>query len=100
LGTVRLGRGRLDEAETDARQAVAISGYGVGPSHYQILRAGTLLGSVLAVQGRVDEAERQLEANVAAWEEHFGAEHPRTVAAREELARLRPSACAIGRPAR
>jgi tetratricopeptide (TPR) repeat protein len=88
LGAARLGLGRLAEAEADAREAVAISGFGIGPSHYQIVRAGTLLGSVLAAQGRADEAKRQLEASVAAWEEHFGADHPRAIAAREELARI------------
>jgi tetratricopeptide (TPR) repeat protein len=88
LGAARLGLGRPDEAEADARQAVAISGFGVGPSHYQIVRAGTFLGSVLAAQGRVDEAKRQLEVSVAAWEELFGADHPRAVAAREEFARI------------
>jgi hypothetical protein len=47
-----------------------------------------VLGAALARQDRHEEAERVLQANVTAWTGHFGAGHPRTIAAREELARV------------
>jgi hypothetical protein len=50
--------------------------------------AGTLLGSAIARQGRHDEARDQLQANAEAWLDHFGEDHPRTIAAQEELARV------------
>lgn len=83
----RLGQGRLREAEAGARDAVAAGELVLGPLHYTVLQAGTVLGAALARQGRHDEAERVLRANVAAWTAHFGPGHPRTIAAQEEFAR-------------
>jgi tetratricopeptide (TPR) repeat protein len=82
----RLGLGRLREAEAGARDAVAAGEKILGPVHYTTLHAGTVLGAALARQGRHEEAGRVLRANVAAWTDHFGAGHPRTIAAQEELA--------------
>ncbi|HXO25157.1 MAG TPA: hypothetical protein VN870_11270, partial [Streptosporangiaceae bacterium] len=59
-----------------------------GPAHFTTLRAGTLLGSAIARQGRAEEARVQLQASAEAWLEHFGEGHPRTIAAQEELARV------------
>jgi hypothetical protein len=38
--------------------------------------------------GRLDEAGCLLRPNAAAWTEHFGEQHPKTVAARDALAAL------------
>jgi tetratricopeptide (TPR) repeat protein len=83
----RLGQGRLREAEAGARDALAAGERVLGPLHYTTLHAGTILGAALARQGRHDEAERVLRANLTAWTAHFGPGHPRTTAAQEELAR-------------
>jgi len=88
LAVAWLGLGRLAEAEAGAREAVAVGEQFLGPGHYQTLAAGAVLGSVLARQGKLDEAKRQLEAGATAWAEHFGDDHPKTIAARAELARL------------
>jgi hypothetical protein len=56
--------------------------------HNLTLAAGTLLGKALAAQGKLDEARRQLLANSAAWTEHFGDGHPKTIAAQAKLANL------------
>ena len=89
----RLGLGKLREAEAGARDAVAAGERFLSPVHYTTLYAGTVLGAALARQGRYDEAGHVLRANVAAWTAHFGASHPRTIAAQEELARtgVKPS---------
>lgn len=83
-----LGLGRLEEAEVEVREAVAVSDSTLSPTHHRTLEAATLLGTVLAAQGRRVEAEQQLTDCVAAWTTHFGPAHPRTVAATAELAAL------------
>jgi hypothetical protein len=80
------GLGRLTEAEVALRELIS-GALSPSPTHYLALAAATLLGSALAGQGRVDEASDQLQASAAAWNENFGADHPRTIAARAELAR-------------
>ena len=84
-----LGLGRHEEAEAAAREAVTICEWGLSAVHHRALEAGTVLGSVLAAQGRLPEAERRLAANSAAWDEHFGPDHPRAVAARAALVDVR-----------
>jgi tetratricopeptide (TPR) repeat protein len=88
LAAAQLGLGDLDRAESGARAAAEAGACLLGPAHNLTLSAGTLLGTVLARQGRLDEARRQLHDNAVAWAEHFGDAHPETVAARAELARL------------
>jgi hypothetical protein len=88
LGAARLGLGMPGEAEAAAREAVTEAERALGPAHYLTLVAGTLLGSAIARQGRHDEARDQLQANAEAWLDHFGEDHPRTIAAQEELARV------------
>ena len=88
LAAAQLGLGDLGEAETGAREAVEEGGRLLGPAHNLTLTAGTLLGTALARQGKLDEARRQLRENAAAWAEHFGDAHPKTTAARTELALL------------
>jgi tetratricopeptide (TPR) repeat protein len=88
LAAAQLGLGKLPEAEATAQEAVSEGARVLSPVHYLTLAAGTVLGSALARQGSLDEAKRQLRTNAAAWAEHFGAEHPRTVAARAELAQV------------
>jgi tetratricopeptide (TPR) repeat protein len=87
LGFAQLGAGRLAEAEASGRVAVAAAGRFFAPSYYMSLYADTLLGAVLVRQGDLEEARRVLEVNAAAWAEHFGATHPRTIDAQRELAK-------------
>lgn len=86
LAAAELGLGMPGEAEARAREAVTEAERIHGPAHFTTLRAGTVLGSAIARQGRPEEARVQLQANAEAWLEHFGAGHPRTIAAQEELA--------------
>lgn len=86
MGIAQLGAGRVADAEVSAREAVTSAERFFAPAHYSTLQAGTLLGAVLARQGNVDEARRVLQVSVAAWAEHFGDTHPRTVEAQRELA--------------
>jgi tetratricopeptide (TPR) repeat protein len=88
----QLGLGKLTEAEITASEAVAEGTRGLSPVHCLTLTAGTVLGSAIARQGRREEAERELRTNVAAWAGHFGDEHPRTVTARAELAKINRTA--------
>src|SRR5580658_5154759 len=88
LAVAELGLGMPGDAEARARETIAEAERLHGPAHWATLRAGTLLGSALARQGRPDEARQQLQANAEAWLEHFGEDHPRTVAAHQELARV------------
>ena len=88
LAPAQLGLGLLAEAEATARAAVSEGTQVLSPVHYLTLTAGTLLGSALAFQGKLDEAARQLRENAAAWAEHFGDEHPSAVAAKTELAKI------------
>jgi tetratricopeptide (TPR) repeat protein len=88
LAIAQLGLGDFAEAEAGARQAEQESRDRRSPVHYATLHAGAVLGMALARQGRVDEARRQLQDNAAAWAEHFGDAHPKTIAARAELAKL------------
>jgi hypothetical protein len=91
LAAAQLGLGELAEAEAGAREAEETSRHQLSPRHYLTLTAGTLLGTVLARQDRPDKARRQLQDNAAAWAEYFGDAHPKTIAARAGLARLRHS---------
>jgi hypothetical protein len=88
LAAAQLGMGMPGDAEAAAREAITEAERTLGPAHYAVLAGGTLLGSAIARQGRPDEARQQLEANAEAWLEHFGEDHPKTIAAREKLARL------------
>lgn len=88
LAAAQLGLGDLSAAEAGARKAAGTGMRLLSPVHNLTLTAGTLLGTVLARQGSLDEARRQLQDNAAAWAEHFGDAHPKTIAARAELARL------------
>jgi tetratricopeptide (TPR) repeat protein len=87
LGTAQLGMGQVAAAELSAREAVASAERFYGPAHYTTLQAGTLRGAVLARQGDIDEARHLLQVNAAAWAEHFGDTHRKTIAAQRELAR-------------
>jgi len=93
LAAAELGLGMPGDAEARAREAVTNAERIHGPAHYATLAAGTLLGSAIARQGRPDEARHQLQANAEAWLEYFGEDHPKTVAAQQELARVSQNAC-------
>ncbi|WP_431675978.1 tetratricopeptide repeat protein [Kitasatospora sp. KL5] len=85
-----LGLGRADEAEAASRRAVELS-EPLGPTHHSTLEAATTLGTALAAQHRHTEARDHLTRCTTAWRDHFGPEHPRTLAAEMALAAL-PSA--------
>jgi len=93
MAVAELGLWMSGEAEAGARATVAEAERLHGPAHYATPRAGTLLGSAIASQGRRDEARPLLEGNAEAWLEHFGKDHPMTVAADQELARCWQFAC-------
>jgi tetratricopeptide (TPR) repeat protein len=88
LASAQLGLGKLTDAAAGAGAAIAEGTRVLSPVHYMTLIAGTLLGRILARQGMLDAAERQLRENAAAWAEHFGDGHPRTITARAELAQI------------
>ncbi|MEV6205864.1 tetratricopeptide repeat protein [Kitasatospora sp. NPDC051914] len=85
-----LGLGRADEAEAASRKAVELAGP-LGPTHHSTLEAATTLGTALAAQHRHAEARDHLTRCTTAWREHFGPEHPRTLAAETALAALPPA---------
>lgn len=89
LAVAKMGLSRLDEAADLARSAMLSGEQGLGQRHYMTLYAGTVFGTILAAQGRSGEAQRLLEENSAAWAESFGEDHPRTLAAYEQLAQVR-----------
>lgn len=84
-----LGLGRHDEAEAAAREAITLCEWGLSAVHHRTLEAVTVLGSILAARGRLSEAERRLAANCSTWDERFGPDHPRAVAARAALVDVR-----------
>ena len=88
LSTAHIGTGQFADAEMAARNAVMTGERGLSAAHYLTLQSGTLLGIALGRQGKLDEAKSQLQANVGAWLEHFGREHPRTAAAQWVLAHV------------
>ncbi|WP_035838875.1 tetratricopeptide repeat protein [Kitasatospora azatica] len=81
-----LGLERLDDAETQARQAVEAARTHHGPTHHRSLEAATTLASVLAARGRHTDAREHLTHCAAAWRRQFGPHHPRTIATDAELA--------------
>ncbi|MDH6129270.1 tetratricopeptide repeat protein [Kitasatospora sp. GP82] len=83
-----LGLGRLEEAEAEARRAVAFAESHLSPIHHSSLEAATTLGSVLAAQDRRAEAQEQLTLCATTWREHYGPRHPRTIATETKLAAL------------
>jgi tetratricopeptide (TPR) repeat protein len=88
LTVARLGLNRLEEAEADAREAVRLTEGNLGAAHHVRLDAAMQLGIVLARQGRADEARALLQANAHSWTEHFGNQHPKTIAAVSALAQI------------
>lgn len=85
LSTAHIGTGQFADAEIVARNAVMTGESGLSAAHYLTLQSGVLLGIALARQGKLDDAKSQLQASVSAWLEHFGGQHPRTVAAQRAL---------------
>ncbi|MHA6765254.1 tetratricopeptide repeat protein [Streptacidiphilus sp. PAMC 29251] len=83
-----LGLGRLDEAETESRRAVDLAQTHLTTTHHSTLEAATTLGSILAAQGRHTEAREHLTRCATTWRDHYGPDHPRTIAAEAELAAL------------
>ncbi|MFE0465224.1 tetratricopeptide repeat protein [Kitasatospora sp. NPDC058965] len=86
-----LGGQRPQEAEVESRQAVELAEAHYAPIHYCALEATTALACAIAAAGRRTEAEQHLARCAAAWREHFGPHHPRTLATETELAALRRS---------
>jgi tetratricopeptide (TPR) repeat protein len=93
LASTVQARGRLDEAEALARQALAGFEARRGREHPDVARACHVLGSILldrgAPRGTVgDGPETYLRRALAIRGQALGAHHPETAATREELGRL------------
>jgi Flp pilus assembly protein TadD len=88
LGKTRLDRGLAVQAEETLREAAAM-GPGVLPDgHPNRAIFATTYGRALAAVGRTDEARRWLTEACADLTAALGAEHARTLEAKEALARL------------
>ncbi|MGE7437983.1 tetratricopeptide repeat protein [Kitasatospora sp. NPDC001175] len=98
MGTALIGLGRSMEAVSLLRESVELCGSLLAPSHHRTLEAELVLGTALAARGSRAEAVETLIANHAAWSEHFGEAHPKTLAATRELAAARESTSTGGGP--
>jgi serine/threonine-protein kinase len=76
LGALLGQAGRLDEAETTARQAVDLSEQAHGADHVDTAAALANLGMVLFDRGRAGEAEPILARSLAILERDLGGDHP------------------------
>ncbi len=94
LATSSQEQGRLEEAETFARQALAAASPGLGPDHPEVLDAEGVLASILTYRGKNAEAVPLMEHALAAHEKQFGPEH--TVVA-TDLFTLANAQLALGR---
>lgn len=94
LATSSQEQGRLEEAETFARQALAAASTGLGPDHPEVLDAEGVLASILTYRGKNAEAVPLMEHALAAHEKQFGPGH--TVVA-TDLFTLANAQLALGR---
>lgn len=94
LATSIQEQGRLEEAETFARRALAAVTPALGPDHPDVLDAEGVLASILTYRGKHAEAIPIMERVLAAHEKQFGPEH--TVVA-TDLFTLANAQLALGR---
>ena len=79
--------GRLEEAETAARRAVAIRAKIAG-SDFELGHSLYSLGRVLVARGRLSEAEKVLKEALGLWESTIAASHPDRIKVVELLAEV------------
>jgi hypothetical protein len=72
------GLGRSYEAEATATHALAEAATALAPHHHRILEIRTLLA-------HLHNTPEEKQAAAADWAKHFGANHPRTIAARSHV---------------
>ncbi|MEQ1693925.1 MAG: tetratricopeptide repeat protein [Gemmatimonas sp.] len=73
---------RLAEAETAAREALTIRRRYLKPSHWLVYSTRSLLGDIVAGQGRRIEERIDLTEGLAGLEQELGPTHRRTVETR------------------
>lgn len=91
LAACHLAKG-TDRALPLARQASVGHERELGANHHNTIRAQTILVRCLRDAGCVDEAMCQAQRTVAHAAEFLGPQHPRTVAAKEELRKVQTAA--------
>lgn len=91
----RMLRGHVREAETHAREGLALLEERFGPKHGDSAYARYVLGLILIERHRVQEAERELEAALAAQTTVVGERHPDTLETSDALG---VAILALGRP--
>ena len=88
LGALYLAKGEPEAAEAWLRQALEIFGHSLPEDHWRAAEARNMLGSSLALQGRLQEAEALLVEGHRALLDNLGAEHRRTRDALERVVAL------------
>lgn len=81
-------RGKLAEAETQFRQAIAQAEKEVGPEHPQLALSVTLLSEVYLTQGKLALAEPLLLRTIQIYEKRLGVNHSNLMVPLRYLARL------------
>ena len=76
LATLLRDQGKLDEAESMFRQAVAVAEHAWGADHTDTARIETNLGDLLARRGKLQESERRLRESLRARRKILPANHP------------------------
>jgi serine/threonine-protein kinase len=85
LGAVRRAQGRLDEAESLHREALAIRRR-IAPDDIDAAESMNNLASALLIEGRFDEAQPWLEEALQIRRAKLGAEHPLVAQSTDNLA--------------
>src|SRR5207245_758199 len=85
---VLLDRGRPREAEPHVRAACELRRKLFGPDHWLTASARSNLGAVLLAEGRLGDAERELQAAYAVLLENRGPSHEKTLLTAARLAEL------------
>jgi serine/threonine-protein kinase len=87
-GRALVGLGRFEEAETELRAALTSRRGALPPGHPSLGFTLTALGDALEGLGRRAEARQLVAEAVQILTDAFGADHPRSAAARAQLRRL------------
>ena len=88
LGRVLFDQGRLDEAETHFRAALAVARTSRGPRHPDVAQCLTDLAGVLRAEGKLAEAEAKSEEALAISRPALGRDHPAVSRQEVSLARI------------
>jgi serine/threonine-protein kinase len=96
LGSMLVESGRPQAAEPWLRERLEVWRGEIPPGTGWVPWAENGLGEALTALGRLDEAQALLEPSLAALEQVFGADHPKTLRARERMAANRKARDARG----